>query len=430
MTTITSPGAWTSRTEFKGVGLTCATKDGWSNEKRIERHTWNETRVGSENPFWKDEVRDGTQAGTDLTASKCSVSVLPGSGYVDHVYTTAPCGGTIRRSSYYGVPFRGIIASDFVVPALPTTAVRNKALAGFYEKARKAQRAFQGGVFAGELLETLRLIKSPLRTLRTSVDRHMNRLKRAYKSERDPKVLKRIAADTWLETSFGWKPLLSDVRDGLEYLERRTDLQSAYKRISYTETSEEFTSQTIVRQTVGSGIGTRFPFWESKRKTKYSTVRYLGSVRTRPAGSVSLDNALLGFAPSEFIPTAWELIPWSFLVDYFSNVGGYLSALTFHRADIAWVVETQRAFSYTDFGGSVDATGIRAVYTVPNTAYVKHAYTLGFVGIRASSIKRIAWQGLGIPNLEFHLPGSGLKWMNIVALMNGRDTNRRVPFYR
>lgn len=56
------------------------------------------------------------------------------------------------------------------------------------------------------------------------------------------------------------------------------------------------------------------------------TVRYRGRIDAQVDAPVWNNLDLFGFSAKEFVPTLWELLPWSFLVDYFTNVGDILDA--------------------------------------------------------------------------------------------------------
>jgi hypothetical protein len=59
-------------------------------------------------------------------------------------------------------------------------------------------------------------------------------------------------------------------------------------------------------------------------------------------GNVNLmDKArLLGFSPYDFVPTIWELIPYSFVVDYFTNAGEVIESATALDVRYLWGQET------------------------------------------------------------------------------------------
>jgi hypothetical protein len=325
-------------------------------------------------------------------------------------------------------------SSAVLIPAAPSASVANEALASFYKNARERQNAFQGGVFLGEIVETLRLIKNPLRALRESVDSHLRTVKKRSKGinrlppgKRGPKAL-RVASDTWLETAFGWRPLLHDVRDACDYLARRN--LELYPRVEiYGSAKSETGTNTSGRFSWG-GVGQRFSIFQNTRVITSLSVRYLGAVDVRPVSSLGADAQLLGFTGEDFAPTLWELLPWSFLIDYFTNVGDVIASHAFCKSRVKWVVRTDRSVKTTDVSGSIDEQTIRSVQTTPGLNGTKHVSAYVFPGILRARSKRILRSipvGLGTPSLQFNLPGSNLKFLNIAALVASRSRNSRSP---
>lgn len=123
--------------------------------------------------------------------------------------------------------------------------------------------------------------------------------------ERDPQ---RAAAAGWLELQYGWVPLLSDVYGSAELIAQK--VARHYKeRVS--------ASVTVYRKTM------------SRSATQVVTVAEMTETRKiyawfgPPANSHTL--AQIGLTNPAHL--AWELLPYSFVVDWFIPVGNYLSSL-------------------------------------------------------------------------------------------------------
>jgi hypothetical protein len=120
---------------------------------------------------------------------------------------------------------------------------------------------------------------------------------------------KRSLANNWLEYSFGWKPLIEDIYNAADHL------QNPIKSVRPTGSARATHSYKNVSGSVASG------FWNIQ------TV--FGSRYAKLGCEVSINNAnlyllnRLGLAnPASVV---WELIPFSFVVDWFTTVGQFLS---------------------------------------------------------------------------------------------------------
>ena len=122
------------------------------------------------------------------------------------------------------------------------------------------------------------------------------------------------AAELWLEYTYGWVPLVQDVYDILEFEKNNRPHKHISKKVSDHFTVEEQTS------------GTLYPFVEWNR---HNTIR---CVRTYRLGAdiVVTDPGwafLNQFDISNPAALAWELLPYSFVVDWFIPVGDWLRVM-------------------------------------------------------------------------------------------------------
>lgn len=123
--------------------------------------------------------------------------------------------------------------------------------------------------------------------------------------------LPRKFADVWLEWSFGWKPLIEDIYATIDLL------QSPIKAVHLTAGKSATVSKELGNAMVGQ-------VWD------HSTI--LGKDFCRMGCEVTIENPNfylannLGLANPAVL--AWELIPFSFCVDWFANVGQFLQSGT------------------------------------------------------------------------------------------------------
>jgi hypothetical protein len=123
-------------------------------------------------------------------------------------------------------------------------------------------------------------------------------------------VSKRIS-NHWLEYTYGWKPLLQDAFGVAELLANHLSTDRYNIGVSSSATAEE---KIVIR---GSGLGANSTK-ASKTKTKMSLTYRLDSSARSVLAQTGISNPAL---------LAWELLPYSFVVDWFLPVGNYLQAL-------------------------------------------------------------------------------------------------------
>jgi len=140
----------------------------------------------------------------------------------------------------------------------------------------------------------------------------------------------RAAAGTWLEYAFGWMPLFHDIGDAVNALSRpqlvTQNVTSGIVHLRGPEASQaEYLSQ---------GAPIQFRGNTRTRNEYYARVKGVVGFSTSASGRRAMD---FGLTANHFLPTIWEVLPWSWLVDYFTNVGDIVNAVSFNRASVRWV---------------------------------------------------------------------------------------------
>lgn len=136
---------------------------------------------------------------------------------------------------------------------------------------------------------------------------------------------KKTGANSWLELQYGWLPLLSDVKSGAEqlahilhYPKTKTYRARHLKRVKYSAAKFSWN-------------------WADA----YCTVsRQIIAHITEPEGTLSVS----GLIDPELV--AWELLPFSFVADWFIPVGDYLEARAFSRRLSGTFVTTDKSTKY------------------------------------------------------------------------------------
>jgi hypothetical protein len=124
---------------------------------------------------------------------------------------------------------------------------------------------------------------------------------------------------------------------------------------------------------------------------------------------------LLGFRWEDFIPTVWELIPYSFLVDYFTNIGDVLSAWSHQDFGQRWACKTVITTVDRQVAGqrlNSNAESALSLGQLDEIDFDKYNVTR-----RYKEVVRDLYTGDFVPSLAFEVPGIGsLKWINVGAL--------------
>lgn len=209
----------------------------------------------------------------------------------------------------------------------------------FFSNLRGAQRAISGPTFAGELRQTLRMLKRPASALRDFTLSWLDSTRKRTRGLKG-KSLKKALASSYLEYQFGVKPLLNDTRAMADAAAR---LITGYRQTRVNG----FGSAISDRSAVGASSRGYFQFRKDYLERVSARCTVKGGVRATAEspgilGGVERLRQVLGFNLSEFVPTAWELLPFSFVVDYFANVGDILEAYTTDTSQLIWYSRTMR----------------------------------------------------------------------------------------
>lgn len=185
--------------------------------------------------------------------------------------------------------------------------------------ARLSQDANLGETF-GESRQSINMIAETASDLKNAVNglREGNPLKVARNLRVNPRRVRSIMAENarklpsaWLKLAFGWAPLVNDIRDGFKVITDFTPVTQKIKASSRRSWSYD----------ADEGV-TEF-YYKVHEQYDAGVALYVTLVLENP--NIALANQLgLLNVPK----VGWELVPFSFVVDYFYNVSGFLGNLT------------------------------------------------------------------------------------------------------
>lgn len=362
----------------------------------------NRSRSGVNNPNWRAKIAANINATTPFSGSIVSHEATPGSLFIERYDRTS--GLLLERVWSYGVIMypnhQGAFGSE--------AAANNLALKGILKRIGQERTSFQGGIFLGELGESLRMLKSPARALREGLSDYLTSAGKRTRGVKKPATKKRILGETWLEYSFGWIPLISDISEAHKAYRKHIDA-TPVNRVSFRASTQEYSPDPTKRQTYGDHI-----ILLTIKDVMVQSVQYRVGLRTTSVGARTDPSVFerAGLTFSQFLPTVWELLPWSFLVDYFTNIGDMINAGAVNTSDVTWVCKTVRRTRTRQGHGAPDQdehTKASPGYKVTVSGDPGSWKAVSKTVVRSVGV-------LSIPKFSVEIPGRPTQWLNMAAL--------------
>lgn len=235
-------------------------------------------------------------------------------------YYVSRSNGETGRGAYNGcgasfLPTALISLPDYVLA--DESAMRQYLLTSAFAEANSSD--FSGQTFAAEALKTARMLTSPLNSIKSLLESMLRKRKKLIQKGLS---LADASASAWLEFRYGWRPLFMDCADLFKGLAQSDRVPDVVLRARSRDTVTWFGSKT--EEVFNNGF---FRF-TGTHELSYKSVCRAG-IRYKivdPSYGQFLDSTLgLGL---EHVPeTVWELVPFSFVADWFVNVGDWLKAV-------------------------------------------------------------------------------------------------------
>jgi hypothetical protein len=144
------------------------------------------------------------------------------------------------------------------------------------------------------------------------------------------------SAGGYLSWTFGWAPLISDVRSLLDFngaVDRKVnELKRLYSKGGLRRKMKLQESRAASGSNISGGYPGVGGDWTVNMKVQTHKRRW-GTIRWKPTSLPPNNNAAmrrkaiqLAFGLDFSASTIWNLLPWTWMIDWFSNVGDYLEA--------------------------------------------------------------------------------------------------------
>lgn len=382
-------------------------------------------RVGADDPKYRSRINAGISASNVFDAYRQRIA-------------WSPAEVSWRHNSF---PNNSGFSSGFMLPTLLGPGIpsglladaKNKAAIGIRKKIDSETTSVSGGVIMVELRKTLKMIRRPADAMRTLTTKFINQREASYKRAQRLHVINmkravhkqrpipgytvrngnlRETADalakSWLEYSFGMIPLMSDVAAIAEAALTKFSKPSI-KRLAFT--AQAASSSSLAGITTPAGSVVECPY--SKETTDEVSCRYTVGYKVDVSGTTEGFRRVYdqsGFDLAHVVPTIWETLPWSFLIDYFTNIGDVIGTNQVALTNVAWSQLTTRR----NHKQVISVSGSKGYV---NPAYYK--FLGGSDYLCSSSIVEVKRTAAGIPfgELRFELPGKQGQYNNMAALL-------------
>lgn len=195
---------------------------------------------------------------------------------------------------------------------------------------RVAGSTFDAGVFLGEGHQALKMIANAATTISGALaaarkgdySRAQRIIDRYYPENKTRKAKRNTKefAGSWLELQYGWLPILQDAHDGAVFLAHQLEVPLQHVVRARYKTGHALGS-------VGAAFRLTYSVRENRTKGQIKAI--LREVNVP---------ALAGLTDPASV--AWELLPYSFVADWFIPIGNYLKARGLAQALTGTFVKT------------------------------------------------------------------------------------------
>lgn len=256
--------------------------------------------------------------------------------------------------------------------------MRNEALVKVLAKVNSS--SLLSGEILSDMGRTIEMLQHPFKSSRDLLTK-VFKAKRRY-LKKSGSNLAQACSNAWLESRFGWGPIFIDMETIIDEVHKsRWNLSTTGRQVARASVSESWSSdRPFVNAMADAGF--YFPrYYTGAVQTEESLTASAGIIfQSLDESTITRMNKILGTRANDLLPTVYEKIPYSFVVDRFVNLGDWCQAIQpnpYIKILGSWVSTKQdrristsaSVWSGTSGGGSL--TGSAGSSTVSTNAFTR-----------------------------------------------------------
>jgi len=183
--------------------------------------------------------------------------------------------------------------------------------------------ALMSGETASDFGQTVSMLKRPMGSARDLI-RRMIKSRRRYPAKTAAQ-LAQATSSVWLEYRYGWKPLIMDCGTLIHECNKKA-AKSGSRLVARSGTSVRKSQSMSFSQ---GGLGNWPLTATGVVATEFEATAHAGVLYELTAwADTNRYSRIAGTRPNDIPATIWEVIPYSFVVDWFVGIGSWLTAVT------------------------------------------------------------------------------------------------------
>lgn len=360
--------------------------------------------IGERQTF--DGVRGGKKpVKGELRINPLTISRTKGRcNYIERTAIPYFWAGSWRYDAYFQGEIAGVLNEIVEPPPIPylhPDISINKALA----KLNKPD--LDVGLLLGEFTETLEMLRHPLSSLYPLIT-DLRKQARSRHRQKPSQPFSKILSSVWLENCYGIQPFLKDIQDIKEFWDKGIEHERGVLRRHAASTMRESAAQVSrTADTYYSQVTYSANTYASKRVTTHIYFKYNDWAREYERLTS------FGVNPFQLLDVAYAIMPYSFVVNWFLDIGSWLKAIQPRpQLDILGGCTTIKELQ----SKSIETFMIRM--TNPATSWVPCVSRYDWETSKLTRVLQTSWAappsiGNGIDNLSKTVNSLAMLWQRI-----------------